>query len=260
MYTPSLSIDLRHLRYFLAVAEELHFGRAADRLHIAQPPLSQAIRKLEKELGVQLFHRTSRHVVVTEAGLVFAEEARKILVAFDVAVAEARHAGGANAVGRIGCSPFLAASRPQGVVSAIKQRDPRIRTSVAHLVPREQRRRLVSRELDVGIAQTPGDIPGFMTERIFAGEPLMACLPVDHHLTQNDTIRPADVVDEVQIVYPRDENPAIMERFYGPIAEAGYHFREHREAPGLSERDLLFAVAEGTGILLGTRSLTRMTE
>src|SRR3954447_5158313 len=109
MLTPPPAIDIRHLRYFLAVVEELHFGRAADRLHIAQPPLSQAIRKLETELGVQLFHRTSREVVVTEAGVVFAEEARKILVGFDVAVAEARHAGGANAVLRIGCSPFLPA-------------------------------------------------------------------------------------------------------------------------------------------------------
>ena len=107
MAPPPLTIGLRHLRYFLAVMEELHFGRAADRLRIAQPPLSQAILKLESELGVQLLHRTTRVVVPTEAGHVLAREASKTLASFDVAVAEARRAGGGGATLRIGCVPQL---------------------------------------------------------------------------------------------------------------------------------------------------------
>ena len=79
-------IELRHLRYFVAVAEELHFGRAADRLHMAQPPLSQQIRQLEAELGFQLFHRTKRSVQLTEAGQVFLADCRKIFRQLDQAI------------------------------------------------------------------------------------------------------------------------------------------------------------------------------
>src|SRR5436309_15812072 len=103
--TSAIAIELRHLRYFLAVFEELHFGRAAERLHMAQPPLSQAIRRLEEELGVQLLQRTSRVVTATEAGRVFADEARKVFAALDHAVLEARRAGGLGAALRIGCIP-----------------------------------------------------------------------------------------------------------------------------------------------------------
>src|SRR2546423_14881748 len=111
MSSRPIQIELRHLRYFLAVVEELHFGRAAERLYIAQPPLSQAIRRLEEELGVQLLQRTSRVVTATEAGRVFADEARKVFAALDQAVVEARRAGGLGGALRIGWLPGRAIGR-----------------------------------------------------------------------------------------------------------------------------------------------------
>src|SRR3954465_12840206 len=97
-------MDLRHLRYFIAVAEERHFGRAAERLHMAQPPLSQQIRSLERDLGVELLHRTTRRVDLTTAGAAYLEQARKILTEVEEAGHEARRVA-AGSVGRlsIGC-------------------------------------------------------------------------------------------------------------------------------------------------------------
>src|SRR5215203_4027839 len=92
-----LRVELRQLRYFVAVAEELHFGRAAERLHMSQSPLSRAIRELERDLGVVLFLRTTRHVELTPAGAALLERARRALAEVDHAVDEARHAGRSEA-------------------------------------------------------------------------------------------------------------------------------------------------------------------
>lgn len=85
-----MTIELRHLRYFMAVAEELHFGRAAERLHMAQPPLSQQIRQLEEEIGFQLFYRTKRSVALTEAGTVFLQECQRLFRQLDQAIQTGR--------------------------------------------------------------------------------------------------------------------------------------------------------------------------
>jgi DNA-binding transcriptional LysR family regulator len=148
---PPSGIELRHLRYFLAVFEELHFGRAAERLHIAQPPLSQAIRKLEQELGVELFERTSRAVKATPAATALAEEARKVLADFDFAVSEARKVGRQDAPLRIGCLSFLPMSRLERFLSELKERDASLRTEVTHMWALEQVEALLRGRLDLGV-------------------------------------------------------------------------------------------------------------
>lgn len=254
------AIEMRHLRYFLAVFEELHFGRAAERLHIAQPPLSQAIRRLEEELGVQLLRRTSRVVTPTEAGRAFADEARAVLSRFDLGVAETRRAGGAGSALRIGCVPDLPIERLLAFLAALEEHLPASRQQVRHLTGHEQVRQLRSGELDLAILHDTRTLPGVESEPLFSGEPVAAFLARDHRLAGRSTLRPADLENETLVVIPRAANPVFRDRWLVRIDEAGYRFQSVHEAGGPVARDLLLAVASGAGVAFGAFSLSDVSE
>jgi DNA-binding transcriptional LysR family regulator len=256
----SPAIELRHLRYFLAVYEELHFGRAAKRLRIAQPPLSQAIRKIESELGVQLFERTSRMVSSTDAGRALATEARKVLSAFDTAVAEARRAGGAASPLRIGCVPHLPIQPLLRFLGALHERDPNLRVQVTHLNFLEQARFLGAGELDLGIFHEAADHSEIETEPLFVGESLAAFLPPGHRLADHSVLKPEDLRRDTLVVFPQEANPALYERLLAHIEEAGYRFEAVREASGMNPRDVMLSVAEGLGVALGPVSLQEVSD
>src|SRR3954462_9211324 len=186
-------IELRLLRYFLAVAEEGHFGRAAKHLHISQPPLSQAIRKLESRLGVELFRRGSRGVTLTDAGAAFAEEVRKVLAGVDVAVAEARRAGGAQSALRIGAAAYIQLEPLHRFVAALRERHPTSHAEVARLPALEQQRRLRDGRLALGLFPETDDQHGLRREPLLPEEPLAAFMARDHPLASNDAITPGDL-------------------------------------------------------------------
>jgi DNA-binding transcriptional LysR family regulator len=257
---PAAAIELRHLRYFLAVYEELHFGRAAERLHMAQPPLSQAIRKLEEELGVQLLQRTSRVVTATEAGRVFADEARKIFSALDRAVLEARRAGGLGAALRIGCIPSLPIDRLLRFLGALHALAPDVQTRVTHLPFLEQARLLRTGELDVGLFHDVDGYPDVQVEPLFPGEPLAVLLPPDHRLATEQTLGPDDLRDEMLICFPRSSNPPLYDRLLSLLENEGYTFQGLRDAGGANERDLMLGVADGLGVAIVPFSLVEVNE
>ena len=255
----SFGIELRHLRYFLAVFEELHFGRAAERLHIAQPPLSQAIRKLERELGVQLFVRTSRAVEPTPAGIALAEEARPVLASFQFALSEARRAGRGNGLLQIGCASYLPHARLQLFLEELKKRDPDFRAEVTHLLGVEQVDRMVAGQLDLGVLIHAEDYPELDHEPMFPSEQVFAFLPGGHRLAEKTVLRPDDLSSETLLMYPRAANPALFDFYLARVEQAGFRFRGVHEN-GSDARDMLLAVATGVGIAFGPRFFAEISE
>jgi DNA-binding transcriptional LysR family regulator len=255
------AVQLRHLHYFLAVSEELHFGHAAARLHIAQPPLSLAIRKLEEELGVRLLQRTSRVVTLTEAGRVFAVEARRALTAVQTAVAEARRAGGGTgAPFRVGCTSDLPIQRLLRFMDALRDENADLDVRIAHLSPVEQLARLRDGRLELGIVHHADHLEEIEQEPLFVGEPLMAYLPLEHPLAAREVLVPADLESETLIMLPSTAYGALNDRLLALLTQSGYRFAALLEAGGVDVRDLMLAVAGGLGIAVGAASLKDVNE
>jgi DNA-binding transcriptional LysR family regulator len=244
----SPSIDLRHLRYFLAVYEELHFGRAAERLHIAQPPLSQAIRKLEAEIGTPLLERTSRNVRPTEAGHVLATEARNVLATFAFAIGEAQRSAHPNPTIRVGCGIHIPAHQLHRFLCAVRDREEGVQAEVVHLLGPEQMARLRAGELDLGVFSHVEDYDDLSWERLLPGDQLSAFLPTAHRLASKAAVTPADLRGETHLT--ASVNPPFLDRLMGDLAGAGFRFdRIHECNP--DPRDVFLAVAGGVGFALG---------
>jgi DNA-binding transcriptional LysR family regulator len=252
-------IELRHLRYFLAVSEELHFRRAAERLKMAQPPLSQAIRQLESELGVTLFDRTTRVVTHTPPGLVFAEHARKVLESLDLAIAETRRTADIGRPVRLGFTPHLPIEHLLHFLNALRERDATIRVDVTHLVGLEQVKLLRAGELDFGILAWPNDEADLDREPVFAGEPLAAFLASEHPLAAKKLLGPADLEDEARVNFPREINPTLADWIHLQTEVAGYRFTGVHET-AREARDWIVAVAAGVGVALLPRRFKEVTD
>jgi DNA-binding transcriptional LysR family regulator len=260
MLTSIHAIELRHLRYFVAVFDELHFGRAAQRLHIAQPPLSRAIGKLERDLGVQLLVRNSRAVRATPAGEAFAEEARKVLAHFDYAVTQARRAGESSPAVSIGCTRYLPVRRLQLFLGALRERHGDLRAQVRHVSALEQLQLLRAGELDLGIMTYSEEYDDLEWASLFPGEPLAVYLPREHALTAKEVLTPQDLTEETQLFFPRLARPLLYDYFLRLFDSAGYRFRSRYESSVDDPSDILLAVADGLGVALAPFSLKELSE
>jgi DNA-binding transcriptional LysR family regulator len=195
-------MELRHLRYFLAVAEELHFGRAAARVHIAQPPLSKQIQQLEKEIGIQLFNRTRRSVQLTDAGKVFQREAYKIFESLEKGTLKAKLASRGEAgwlsIGFIGSSTYEVLP---SVLRKFRQKYPEVELVLQEIQSSEQNQALQERRIHVSFARFPKMEQGLVFETIYK-EHLVVALPESHSLNKKKSLKLSDLADQPFILFP----------------------------------------------------------
>ncbi|CAA9475619.1 MAG: Transcriptional regulator, LysR family [uncultured Solirubrobacteraceae bacterium] len=241
-------MELRHLRYFVAVAEELHFHRAAERLHISQPPLSQQIRALETELGVQLLERNRRSVALTAAGAVFLSEVREILAAVDAAAESARSVArgeaGRLALGFVGSAMHGALP---GVLRAHRRAFPQVELVLTELPTAGQLEALRAGRIDVGVIRPPVREPGLALESIHT-EPFVVALPEEHGLAARREVALADLVGEPFVLLARREAPGLHESLEQAMADAGGVPRVVQEAREM--QTVVGLVAAGLGVSL----------
>lgn len=217
-------MELRHLHVFLAAAEELHFSRAASRLHVAQPALSRTIRDLEEELGAALFERNTRKVKLTDAGEDFLQSARRILDETKTAVESARRvARGESGVLRIGFIGTLSHQTLPQLLQAYHQRFPSVELSLVEAAPQRQKRLLAQEQLDCGfIGFFPGEDAGELATAVAYREPLMAALPVNHPLADRKTLQLNDLRDEPIYLPARENAPTYNPWIISLCLQAGF--------------------------------------
>ena len=251
-------MELRHLRYFVAVAEERHFGRAADRLHVAQPALSRQIRQLETEIGVQLLTRTTRRVELTDAGEAYVDRARAILTAVDAAHDEARRiaAGeqGTVSIGFTGSATYELLPRVSRVVGAALP-DLHLRLHGELLTP-AQVSGLNDGSLDLGLLRPPVRDPQIRTEPL-TSEPLIVALPDSHRLAGPGFISLGDLAEESFISYPSRQRSVVHEVALAACAGAGFTPRIVQEATQTSA--LISLVSAGLGVALVPESVSHLS-
>lgn len=243
-------MELRHLRYFVAVAEELHFRHAANRLHTSQPSLSQQIRNLERELKVDLLARTRQHVELTGAGRRFLPEAQAILVAADRAAALARETGrGEIRKLVIGISPETDWRFLGKALRLFLERELAVEVAFQNLTPEAQVAALRDGQIDVGFVGLPLEADGLVTETTGRAR-LVVALPEDHRLARRTALRLEDLSSEAYTLWPRHLSPGCYDRLLGVFRAAGFGPPISMEGGLPSTRTVLGMIAAGLTIAL----------
>ena len=223
-------IELRHLRYFIAVAEELHFGRAASRLHLSQPPLSQQIRKMEEILGYALFVRTSRSVELTSAGKALLERARRTLRIVQRDIDETRSIGngevGAINIGFV--SSAMLTTLPE-ILRTYREGHPNVQLHLHEGFTSQMMEGMENGTLDAVILRDSDPVAGIEIRSIFT-EPYVAVLPVTHKCAAHKTISPGMLRNDPFVLYPRTAGSRAFEKSLSMFEEHGFRPQIAQEA------------------------------
>ncbi|KSD33697.1 LysR family transcriptional regulator [Pseudomonas aeruginosa] len=251
-------MELRHLRYFIAVAEELHFGRAAERLGISQPPLSQQIQALEEEIGARLFERTNRRVELTDAGRLFLDESRQVLALVDKAVLLARraHLGelGELKIGFTSSAPFT--STIPSSIHAFRKAYPDVHLDLQEMSSRQVLKALLEESLQVGVIR-PLALPDTVHWVELFREPLVAVLRADHPLAagSEEGLAIAALAEEPFVFFPRSYGTGLYDQVIALTRQAGFSPRIAQEAS--EAMTIIGLVSAGLGVSILPASFRR---
>lgn len=246
-------MELRHLRYFVMVAEELHFGRAAARLQMTQQPLSQQIYQLEAELGVSLFHRTKRRIQLTDAGKVFLKEAHQLLLQAEQSIEKARQAARGE-VGRlsIGFSGFATYSVLPKVLQTFQKRFPQVELNLEEMTTSVQIQALLKKQIDLGLMIPPVNDKSLLIELLLQ-EPLVVVLPETHLLAKESELALSALADEPFILVPRHLEPGYYDQCISLFQQAGFSPKVVQKAS--QKQTILGLVSAGMGVSLAPASI-----
>ena len=252
-----MNIELRHLRYFVVVADELHFGRAARRLHMSQPPLSMQIRALEDLVGTPLFDRTQRRVSLTKAGEVLAREARQILDKTQAAVLAARRASrgelGELVVGFVSTADYNVLPP---LLRRFREHAPGVRLTLREATTDVQIEAVASGRLDVGFVHPPVEHPE-LDYRPVHREPLVLALPERHRLAQRaGEVRLRDVAEDAFVLFPRPYSPGLYDDVVSFCRSVGFSPRVEQEA--VQMQTIISLVSAEVGVALIPASLMNL--
>jgi DNA-binding transcriptional LysR family regulator len=251
-------MELRHLRYFVVVAEELNFCRAAERLRIAQPPLSVQIRHLEEELGVQLFYRVKRRITLSPAGEVLFSQARRLLREAEQIADQVREAAsgktGSLSIGFVGTAMY---DILPGALRIFRSAFPKIQLNLEDIHSSHQVQALQRRKIDVGFTRPPVRDAFLETEEVVR-ERLMVALPQKHRFRDRSEIALAELADEPFLICSTNCEPGLHELYMGLIQDAGFRPRVVQEATHIQTQVGL--VAAGVGICLVPSSATGLQQ
>ena len=251
-------MELRHLRYFVAVAEALHFGRAAKRLNTSQPSLSQQIRNLERELKVDLLRRTKRQVSLTQAGERFLEEARGILAAAERAAGLARQtARGESRKVVVGISPDTDWLFLGKALRLFAEHVPFVEVVFQNLTAEAQIEALRAGTIDIGFVGLPMESEGMVTETTGRVR-LMVALPVKHPMARKTPLKLEALASEAYMLWPRHLSPGSYDYLLGVFRRAGFGPPIAVEGGIPSTRTVLGMIAAGLTIALVDPALQQM--
>jgi len=243
-------VELRRLRYFVAVAEELHFGRAAQRLGMSQPPLSEQIRRLEAELGTALLLRGKgrRRVALTAAGHALLVEARRLLEQAEQTIELARRAGrGEGGVLKVGFIGSASCNILPGILGAFRERCPDVTLALYERRSDQQLPALRAEQMDVGFLRPPVPDAALRAELVFR-EPLLLALPQTHPLAGRGRVSLRQVADEPFMLLPRHLGPSLYDQIVTTCRQAGFSPRVGQDA--VEMHTLVSLVAAGMGVAL----------